>query len=283
MSERLETYCRRIGLGHVPSSDPVGITRLVEAHRQAIPFENLDILLGRGIAIGSDAVFAKFTGQRRGGYCFEQNRLLSDMLHDMSIANRPLLGRVRLGLGADDPVPVRSHVLLLADIGGREWIVDGGFGGSFLPPIPLTEGSEIPSNDGAAHRLRKQGGGLNGEWLLERAGPVAATDGRPAPHEGWQAQYTFDLAPVAAADLEQANHWTATRPDTRFTTLQVVSIALPDGFASLTDRIFTRHSDGHSERREIGDAAEYRDVLQTLFKLDLNEQEIRSLPLFRQE
>ena len=251
------------------------------AHREAIPFENLDIRLGRPVAVDGEAVFAKLVTARRGGYCFEHNRLLADMLAEFGVRTRPLLARVRLGL-PPDAHPPRTHVLLLADLADGRWIADAGFGGSYVPVLPLVDGAEAATADGARHRLRRSGGAgsLAGEWLLERAGPVAATDGRALPHDEWQPQYSFDLVEVAPADLEQANHWTATAPASRFTQLHVATVALPDGFASLVDRKLTVTRAGGNEVREIESRQAYGKVLRDMFGLALTPAELACLPLF---
>jgi N-hydroxyarylamine O-acetyltransferase len=214
----IQTYLDRIGLAAAPAADAEGVAALQLAHRWAIGFENLDARLGRGIRIDSASVFDKLVARGRGGYCFEQNRLFADVLAALGVENRPLLGRVLLSV-PDHTVPPRTHVLLLITLNGRPWIADAGFGGSYVPPMPLEHGAEAATGDGARHRLLRVGncGSTGGEWRLERAGPVAATDGRGATHVGWQPQYVFDLAEVAPDDLEMCNHWTSTRPDTRFT------------------------------------------------------------------
>lgn len=280
-SDLLSLYLRRIGLPDAPPRDASGIARMLQAHRQTIAFENLDIMLGRPIRIESETVFDKLVRGGRGGYCFEQNRLFSDMLAAIGLKNRPLLARVRLGQPSDF-TPPRTHVLLLVELSDGLRIADAGFGGSYVPPLPLRDGAEAATDDGARHRLRRIGaiGLLSGEWLLERAGPAGATDGRGQVHGDWQPQYTFDLAEVAQDDLAQANHWTCTRPDTRFTSLHIASIALTDGFASMTDRQLSIWRDGATQVREIADAAEYGGVLCDVFGLELSQQEISRLPLF---
>jgi len=280
-SPGLTAYLARIGLAGSPAPTRAGLEQVLIAHRQAIAFENLDVLLGRTIRIDSQSVFAKLVTAKRGGYCFEQNRLFSDALAALGLPNRPLLARVRLGLGPDQ-TPPRTHVLLLLDLNGEPWIADAGFGGAFVPPLPLRDGAMANSADGAAHRLVQRTGGdpLDGEWLLERAGPRQATDGRALPEEGWQPQYSFDLAPVAAEDLEQANHWTSTRPGTRFTTLRIASLVLPGGFAALTDRTLTVHAPGRSESREIADPEDYGSTLRDQFGLELTAAELSRLAPF---
>lgn len=198
----LDRYLARIGLASPVSADPAGIAAMQSAHRLNIGFENLDVMLGRPIRIDRISVFDKLVERGRGGYCFEQNRLYADALAALGLPVRPLLARVRLGL-PEGVVPPRTHVGLLVTMEGRDWLADAGFGGSDLPPLPLEDGSIAQTHDGARHRLRHIGtpGTLGGEWLLERAGPVAATDGRAAAHGDWQAQYTFDLSEVAPDDL----------------------------------------------------------------------------------
>jgi N-hydroxyarylamine O-acetyltransferase len=276
---RLAAYLERIGHVGAVGSDAAALDALQRAHRLAIPFENLDVRLGREIRIDSESVFDKLVSRPRGGYCFEQNRLFADMLAALGLATRPLLARVRLGPPAAEPPP-RTHVLLLADIGGEAWLADVGFGGSYVPAMPLREGHVALTDDGARHRLRRTGkcGSLAGEWLLERSGPYADTDRRALPHTDWQPQYSFDLAQVAPADLEQANHWTATAASSRFTNLHIATIALPAGFASLIER--TLNISGVSSE-EIGDAAAYRDALASRFGIRLGNADAAALPLFR--
>lgn len=278
----LDHYLRRLGLARVPSLTPDGLTRLQSAHRHTIGFENLDIPLGRGIRIDSESVFDKLVVRGRGGYCFEQNRLYSDALTALGAAHRPLLARVRLGL-PEGVVPPRTHVCLLVEMEEQYWLADAGFGGSNVPPLPLEDGAEAQTPDGARHRLRHIGeiGDIAGQWLLERAGPPSATDGRAAAHQDWQPQYTFDLSEVAPDDLEHANHWTATRPGTRFVIQHVASIPLDAGFASMADLDLTIHRAGSVERRVIADAADYARTLREVFRIALSEEEVAGLALFR--
>lgn len=283
----LDRYLARIGLPGAIVDTPERLALLQAAHRMAIGFENLDIALGRGIRIDSASVFDKLVVRGRGGYCFEQNRLYADALAALGVQSRPLLARVWLGPGPGPGpgagvIPPRTHVCLLVDLGGKPWLADAGFGGSNVPPLPLADGAMAQTDDGAFHRLRRIGaaGAVAGEWLLERAGPAAATDGRAGAHADWQPQYGFELGEVAPVDLEQANHWTSTRPGTRFTTLQVASIPLPGGFASLCDRELTIHRDGATQRREIADAADLARTLPALFRIALDETEVAKLPLF---
>lgn len=269
----LDTYMARIGLGIRPEADAEGLAAVQRAHRLAIPFENLDVRLGRGISLDPEHVFDKLVHKRRGGYCFEQNQLFLRAITALGFDARPLLARVWL---MADGVPPLTHTLNLVHIDGQDWIADAGFGGSYSPPMPLIDGAAATGPDGAQFRLRTD---PDYGWLLERKGDPKATDGRTL-HDDWQLQYSFTLTSVATIDLALSNHWTSTKPDTRFTTLSVVSIVLPSGFASLTDRHYTRRNGDQLVEAEIESVTAYRLRLSFVFGIVLDDVEVGGLGLF---
>jgi N-hydroxyarylamine O-acetyltransferase len=258
----LAAYLDRIGLASAPAPDAGGLMAVQRAHRMAIPFENLDIPLGRGISLDPDAVVAKLVTRRRGGYCFEQNQLFLRMLRQLGFEARPLLARVWL---MADGVPPLTHTFNLVMLDGRPWIADAGFGGDFTPPMPLLAEEVVEAPGKILYRLMEDERG----WVLQRDGG-----------EGWQDQYSFGLGIVEAADLEMGNHWTSTRPGTRFTTLRIVSRALPDGRAGIIDRRLSITRSRQTDEREIGSGREYRAVLAELFGLKLTDEEVAGLRLF---
>lgn len=276
----LDAYLARIELPARPTRDAAGLARLQLAHRLTIPFENLDVRLGRGVAIDGASVAAKLVGSRRGGYCFEHNRLLLDALAALDMTARPLLARVRLGA---DGVPPRNHALSLVTIDGSEWIADTGFGASYAPVMPLVAGFEATAPDGARFRLERGGESGSEEWWLLRDGDAASTDGRTAPGWNgttWQPQYSFTTDLVDDADLAAANLWAMTAPASRFTQKAVVSIVLPHGFAALTDRGYRRRAAGNVAAGEITDPRVYRMRLSLMFGIDLTKEEVAALELF---
>jgi N-hydroxyarylamine O-acetyltransferase len=259
----LDAYLDRIGMTAPARADSTALAALQRAHRMAIPFENLDILLGRGIDLAPEAVFDKLVTRRRGGYCFEQNGLFAQALAAMGFATQRAMAR---SWHLDPPAtPGRTHVILHVTLSGASWIADAGFGGGYAPPMPLV--ADRIAEDGAVrHRLRRDS---EHGWMLERDGG-----------DGWRRQYSFTLDPVYDGDIALANHWTATAPDSRFTAGPVLNRILPDGDVSLTGRRLTRRRAGGGTQREIGDAAAYRATLAEVFGLALSDEEVAALGLF---
>lgn len=263
--EALAAYLARIGLRDAPAADAEGLALLTRAHRLAIPFENLDILLGRGISLDHHALFDKLVTRRRGGYCFEQNGLFGRVLMSLGFVARPLLARVWLMAG--DEVPPRTHTLLLVTIDGIEWVADAGFGGAWTPPMPLAE-SEVVSEDGSAYRLARHD---QHGWMLARRGDADAP---------WIDQYSFTTESAYPADLALANHWTATAPGTRFVTTPFVTLVLPAGQASLIGTDYSRRNGAQQVAATIESATAYRLRLQWVFGLTLEQAEIEALGLY---
>lgn len=208
-------------------------------------------------------MFDKLVTGRRGGYCFEQNQLFLRALEALGFEARPLLARVWYGAAPGD-TPPRTHTLNLVALDGREWIADAGFGGSYTPPLPLVDGAQADTADGAGHRLRSD---AEHGWMLEWRGPA---------EQSWQPQYSFATDPVWAMDLVMANHYTATAYQTRFTSFVVASIATEAGFASLLDRRLSR--DGGAT--EIADAEAWRAALAETFGIHLSPAEVAALKLY---
>ncbi|MGE4410936.1 MAG: arylamine N-acetyltransferase [Sphingobium sp.] len=270
----LPAYLDRIGLDSAPPPTVEGLAQLVRAHRLSIAFENLDILLGRGVDVAPDAIFDKLVRRGRGGYCFEQNALLDQVVAALGMEGRPLLGRVWFRVEGEDDVPPLTHQLELVTIDGDPWIIDAGFGGSLSPPMRLAEGETEVGADGARYRLTRHD---RFGWMLERRGPPTSMDAPDEAENAWQRQYSFTTDPVHPVDLEMGNHWTSTRPDVIFTGLMLVSRITDRGFIVLMGNNLRIREPSNISEMEIGSPAELRAVLDTHFNMTVDEEEAERL------
>jgi N-hydroxyarylamine O-acetyltransferase len=69
----IEAYLKRI---HYDGSRIPTLANLLELHRTHllnVPFENLDIHLGRPIVLDEEKIIHKIVERRRGGFCYELN------------------------------------------------------------------------------------------------------------------------------------------------------------------------------------------------------------------
>jgi N-hydroxyarylamine O-acetyltransferase len=246
----LNAYLARIGYTGSLSSTPEVLTAIHLAHASSVPFENLDILLGRPIRIDLDSIQAKIVRARRGGYCFEQNTLLAAVLERLGFSVTRLAARVRVH---DKRITARTHMLLRVETDGGSWLADVGFGtGGTLVPIRLVAGSE--SRHGAwRHRIVHDAT----LWVLQELRP-----------DGWRDLYAFTLEPQYPIDFELANHYTSTHPNSRFTQTLVAQRMGPQGRSLLVNRNLTVELNGTVDTRTVRDDDELLNVLKQNFGLD---------------
>src|SRR5262245_20037683 len=107
----LDAYFRRTGYTGPREPTLATLHALTFHHATSIPFENLEMLLGRPIRLEPEAIFAKLVTARRGGYCFEQNNLLLGVLTALGYRVTPLGARVRWQIPRE-VTPARTHLFL---------------------------------------------------------------------------------------------------------------------------------------------------------------------------
>ena len=125
---RLRAYLTRVGIDAPARAERDALDALIAAQLAAIPFENIDPLLRRPVAIDADSVFDKLVTRARGGYCFELNTLLAAALEALGFRVTPLAARVRWQV-PPDRLTLQTHMLLRVEAAHRSYIVDVGFGG----------------------------------------------------------------------------------------------------------------------------------------------------------
>jgi N-hydroxyarylamine O-acetyltransferase len=257
----LDGYLARIGWAGPREPTRETATGVLRAHMRAVPFENLDVLLGLPIRLGLDDVYAKLVTARRGGYCFEHGTLLQAALRGLGFA--PAAHTARVILERPRAEAPRTHMFLTLRFESREYVFDPGFGGlAPCAPVPLVEGEE--ARDGHdRHRMVRQGD----EWVLE-----AILGGTPTP------LWMSSLDPAEPVDFVMANHFVSTFPESPFVTrLMLRSIASVGRISALNQNVTIRR-DGREERMVLKSRAALRRLLSDHFGFDLPEVERLRVP-----
>lgn len=258
----LDRYLQRIRLSARVKPTADGLESLQRAQLTTIPFENFDILLGRGISVEPDAIRHKLLHHERGGYCFEVNSLFLMALQALGFEARPLLARVHLA----GPASGRSHQLSLVELSGKAWIADVGFGGQTIrAPLPLTLNQPV-THDNLTYRLIE----------VEPWGIML----QEKNEDGWQNLYSFDFEHVCLADIEIGNYFTATNPRSFFTFARVAALQTPEGIITLFNTTLKRKIHGVEHVEELPEGQAYLDALAAHFgiRLDAPYEQLRPLP-----
>ncbi|MGE0547335.1 MAG: arylamine N-acetyltransferase [Kofleriaceae bacterium] len=248
MTFDLDAYLSRIGVSTRGGPTPATLDALIWGHLRAIPFENLDIVLGRPIKIDLHSVATKLVTARRGGYCFEHNTLFAEVLRAHGFEVTALAARVRWG--AAGPTP-RTHMFLEVVVDGRPQLVDVGFGGTCpTRAVPMQPGV-YESRHG---RLR----------LRDDAGFIALDAEAKAE---WEPLYMFTREPHHPIDFEVANHYTSTHPQSRFTLGPSVALTTDTGRITYRAGEFTERVGDRVTTTAVTTASQLLDVLGKRFEL----------------
>jgi len=251
---RLDDYLRRIGQPGPADRSVETLRRLHLAHRETFLFENLTIQGGGRVSVALADLERKFLDEGRGGYCFEHNTLFAAALGEAGFTTTTLLGRVRRGPPA---LWSRTHMVLRVPVDGEDWLADVGFGSiGLVEPIPLRDGAAA-GQGGFAYRLRRDGH----LWILA----VRDADGVDSD------LYEFGDDPQTPMDVEVANHYTSTHPDSIFRKTLTIQRTARDRRTILRGDVLTRMREGRMV--EVPFPRErLREVAREEFAIELPQQ-----------
>lgn len=250
----LNAYFERIGFAGSIAPTLATLELIHALHPAAIPFENLNPLLGLPVSLDLAAIGRKLLTERRGGYCYEHNLLLMAVLRDLDFTVRGLAGRV-LWNNPDGALGPAHHMLLAVDIGGATYIADAGFGGLTLTaPLRLRADVEQPT----PHETFRFTGG-DPDWRLEaRIG------------EEWRPLYVFDTTERQPADYAASNTWLSSDPASGFTHELRVALSPPGCRLTLRDTRLSTYALGEpTEVSTLTSVEELHVVLTETFGLQL--------------
>lgn len=218
MALDLGPYLQRIQYDGALSRSLETLRQLQFAHVNHIPFENLDILLERPVLLDHESIWNKLIVNRRGGYCFEQNRLFATVLESLGFQLMCLAGRVQMG---SQKIRPRTHMLLMIHLNGEDWLADVGFGGESLFYPLRFKVDEVQPQFGWQYRI------------VDEREYYTVQSMRP---DGWFDLYRFTLEPRHPVDYEVANHYTSTHAQSRFMQNLIAARPSPEARISLWNR-----------------------------------------------
>ncbi|WP_394246791.1 arylamine N-acetyltransferase [Vibrio profundi] len=252
----LAAYFTKMGLVDNPPVTVEGLTTLHRAQHRRIPFENFDIQLGRSVSVDFTDIVEKIVHNERGGYCFELNELMYQVLDASGFKVTRQLARVHKG-----PEPTgRSHQFSLVELNDQKWVVDTGFG-SHTPrtPLPLEYGVEIKTDIQTFRFVKSEVYGSmlqvyekNEEGILD-----------------WQNLYSFEFAHVCAGDIQTSNFFVSCYPESFFFKNRIAAFPSENGIVLLFNHSLKLVSQGAITEIELQEDDSYLEAIKHHFGIDL--------------
>lgn len=227
------------------------LNALHRAHVFNIPYENLDIHLGRTLHLDSAHIFQKLVRARRGGWCYEMNGVFAWALRELGFRVKLLAGTVvREGVERMHG----DHLVLLVEL-DQPYVADVGFGDGLIEPLPLVQGTY--QQRFLEFRLEHRGE----RWLFHN-------------HEyGGARCFDFDLVEREIAGFAMRCTQLQTAPSSGFVQKTVVQRFTDDGLVTLRGAVLRTVTATGISDHVITSAPEFDHTLRAVFDLQIPEAE----------
>ena len=250
MSLNLDSYLDRIGYQGSRAPDYDTLCAVQSHHARAIPYEAIDVFLGRPVDQDLTRIFEKLVVQKRGGWCYEMNGLLGWALTEMGFEVTRICGGVMRALRGDEAMG--NHLVLRVDL-DEPLIVDVGLGDGHLTPLRLQEGEQKQG-----HRV----------FTLER---LEDDMWRCQNHEGaMPPNYDFSVGPADEALFARVGQDLQDDPDSMFRQNLVCQMMTEETTKVLLGRVYVETHTGQ-EKRLLQSEDELLGVLETAFGLRVSD------------
>jgi N-hydroxyarylamine O-acetyltransferase len=248
----VDAYLKRIDFSGPVRHDVETLARLHHAHLTAIPYEDIDVQLGRPVTIELGPIYEKIVRRGRGGWCYEMNGIFGWALGELGFkVHRGASGVMREGKG---DAAVGNHLVLPVKLDDGFVLADVGFGDGPTVPIRLVEGS---FNGGLfTYGLKK----LDDHWWRLLNHPQGA-----AP------SFDFNLAIADEALLARQCGFLQTAEMSPFVQNLVCQRYAQGHFHMLRGRVLRRLDGTSLDEHLIADEKELLSVLGSVFGLDVPE------------
>lgn len=258
LNTRTLKYIESLNIGK-PSRDINFLNALQRAHIAKYSFNSLSVVLSEEMNIDAHSVFEKIVTEQRGGYCFEHNKLVFDVLTDLGFQTRILIGRVIYN--DFEKEAARTHRMTLVTLNDEDYIVDCGFGhDGAWNPVKLTEQSQHQGDD--CYRIIKQGNDYHYQTIKEGA---------------FFTLYTFDLNTYTETDCLLGHFYSHKHPDAGFVNNLVACRKYNGKIQSLRNHQLYTITHKHTEITKVSSSIQLQNILKNEYVLSINDQQASRL------
>ena len=233
------------------------LNRIVKRHLELFPFASVGPQLGDPLPLDPESLFDRIVIRRRGGYCFEQNGLMFELLSELGFEVTLVLARV-----LHDPAshPPLTHRFTMVDLDHGRFLVDVGFGAS-CPPYAVRFDPSDPG-DGTYRIVEHERGEFHVEF--DKAGEYVSL-------------YRFDDVRYGDADCELGHFYSHRHPEAAFVNNLVASRILDGEIRSLRNLELRVYGDGDERIIDVADAMQLHRLLTDMFDIDVSRAEAEQL------
>jgi N-hydroxyarylamine O-acetyltransferase len=244
---KLDDYLARIGFNGQPKPDLECLSAIHRQHLLQIPYENLDVQLGRPLDLEIERIFDKLVHQHRGGWCYEMNGLLGWALSEIGFDVMRMSGGVMRSVGGDEMLG--NHLVLAVQL-DRPYIADVGLGNGLVEPVPLESGPITQEYRECSFEEIE-----DGYWRFRNFPGALPLD------------FDFRYEPADESVLSETCQRLQSDPESKFMQNLLCMRLHPDGTRFLVGKMLFTFSGLESSRQLLDSPEALRGTLSTIFGL----------------
>lgn len=256
MDKRFDSYFKKLNIKPQKLSLNL-VAQIQKKHIATFSFNNFAVLLNRPISLYIDDIIDKIVIQNLGGYCFEHNKLMHDMLKSLGFKVRFIIGRVVNNQNIDSP---RTHRVTLLEFDGDNYLIDVGFGSLCLTTPIKIDSLEVNNQ---SYRVVKS---KNNDYQLE-----IFKDNVP------YVLYNFNLQHYTDADCVVGNFYSSKHQNAVFVNNLVVSLIKEDVTLSLRNDTYHRIYPNHTDIVQIDDSIKLHSIINNEFEILMDREDCKIL------
>lgn len=249
----VQAYLERIGFDEKVTVSLPCLQKLHKLNLLQIPFENLDMHIGRKITLNPAQFFDKIVHQKRGGFCFELNGLFYELLTHYKYSAKLISCRI-LDKKNDNFDDEFGHLALMVTLGNKNFLCDVGFGELAFEPLEI-QLNKIQEDSRGLFKFER----FNKEYLS------LSVENKDA----FQCKYIFSPVARKLRDFEGMCLYHQTSPLSHFTQNKLISIPTEKGRISLTEKSLKIWSGNETKESAIRNNSEFNTALKKYFQIVL--------------
>lgn len=260
-NEIVQNYLNTLNI-HTEIKTLEDITKLIKAHLQTFAFSSLKVLLKEEISLDLMAIYENLVVKKRGGYCFEHNKLMFEVLKTLGFDVTFYLARV---VNNTENIPPQTHRFSVLNFEGERYLIDVGIGFR-SPSVPVKFSSSTNlSHLGVNYQIKHLEKELFAMVLMEKEKPFIATK--------------FDLKRCYEADFDMGHFYSHKHPKAAFVNNLVVTRITQETIYSLVNAKYLQISKDKTQEVEIQSTQHLHEVLHKDFNSSYTQTELE--PIFK--
>ena len=246
----INKYISRIGYEGKLSPNEECLKELHRCHLMSIPYEALDVQLGKRISLDLNKIFKKVIDNQRGGYCYELNYIFHWLLTKVGFENHLVSARI---FDNEKIGPEFDHMAIVVKLNDL-WLVDVGYGDLFITPLKIK--TDIEQED--KFKLYKLiPDGKNDYLLLESL----------KSNVNWIRKYSFNLKPCLIDDFKDQHEYKQSSSDSYFVRNMICSLPNESGRKTILNNTFKIRTGSVVREKQFTSQKELTQILENDFNI----------------